>query len=123
MSHPGSARFLPNRRSVLVSGAALTGLAATGLGLKPARAQARGGHIRVAKAHGSTSDTMNPATSENGFQVATNYGIHGFLTDFARDGSIAPNVAARATPESSTTPRPLPPSDSMRSVIAFSSRA
>ncbi|MCB1358410.1 MAG: ABC transporter substrate-binding protein [Maritimibacter sp.] len=93
MSHPGSARFLPNRRSVLVSGAALTGLAATGLGLKPARAQARGGHIRVAKAHGSTSDTMNPATSENGFQVATNYGIHGFLTDFARDGSIAPNVA------------------------------
>jgi len=92
-SHLGSARFNPTRRSILASGAALTGLAATGLGLKPARAQSRGGHFRVAKGHGQTSDSLNPATWENGFMIALSYGIHGYLTGFARDGSVEPQVA------------------------------
>jgi len=92
-SHIGSARFNPTRRSILASGAALTGLAATGLGLKPARAQSRGGHFRVAKGHGSTSDTLNPGSWENGFMIAVGYGVHGYLTGFARDGSVEPQVA------------------------------
>ncbi len=100
-THLGSARFNPSRRSILASGAALTGLAATGLGLRPARAQARGGHIRVAKGHGSTSDSLNPATFENGFMTALTYGLNGHLTGFGRDGSIQPEVAEswEATPD------------------------
>ncbi len=82
-----------SRRSVLAGGAALSGLAATGLGLKPARAQSRGGNFRVAKGHGQTTDTLNPGTWENGFTLALAYGIHGYLTGFARDGSIEPLVA------------------------------
>lgn len=82
-----------NRRTLLAAGAALTGLAATGAGLRPARAQTRGGRFRVAKGHGQTTDTLNPATYENGFMIAASYGYHGFLTGFARDGSIEPQVA------------------------------
>ena len=92
-SQLGSARFNPSRRSILASGAAFTGLAATGLGLRPARAQSRGGHFRVAKGHGQTSDSLNPGSWENGFMIALGYGIHGYLTGFARDGSIEPQVA------------------------------
>ena len=104
MSHPQPARFHPTRRSILASGAALTGLAATGLGLRPARAQTRGGHIRVAKGHGQTSDTLNPATFENGFMTALTYGLNGHLTGFGRDGSIEPEVAEswEATPDART---------------------
>ncbi|PIE07165.1 MAG: peptide ABC transporter substrate-binding protein [Rhodobacterales bacterium] len=104
-SHFGSARFHPTRRSILAGGAALTGLAATGLGVSPARAaQKRGGHFRIAKGHGSTSDTLNPATFENGFMSATSYGINGYLTGFARDGSIEGNVAESwdASPDAKT---------------------
>lgn len=52
----------PTRRSVLGAGAALTGLAVTGLGPRPAQAQSRGGTFRVAKGHGQTTDTLDPAT-------------------------------------------------------------
>ncbi|TYB82149.1 ABC transporter substrate-binding protein [Maritimibacter fusiformis] len=80
-----------NRRTLLTAGAAFTGLAAAGL--RPARAQTRGGTFRVAKGHGQTTDTLNPATYENGFMIAASHGYHGFLTGFARDGSIEPQVA------------------------------
>ena len=82
-----------SRRSVLGTGAALTGLAATGLSLRPAKAQSRGGTFRVAKGHGQTTDTLDPATYENGYMLALSYGVHGFLTGFARDGSIEPQIA------------------------------
>ena len=82
-----------SRRSVLGTGAALGGLAATGLSLRPARAQSRGGTFRIAKGHGQTTDTLDPATWENGFVIAIAYGANGFLTGFARDGSIEPQIA------------------------------
>jgi len=89
----GPAWANPTRRSILAGGVALTGFAAAGLGVQPARAQTRGGNFRVAKGHGQTTDTLNPATYENGFTIALAYGLHGFLTGFARDGSIEPQVA------------------------------
>ena len=103
-SHHRMTRARPTRRAILAAGATFTGLAVSGLGLRAARAQTRGGHFRVAKAHGSTSDTLDPATFENGFTTATAYGIHGFLTDFARDGSITPNLAEswEASPDAKT---------------------
>ena len=83
----------PTRRGVLGTGAALTGLAITGLGSRPVRAQSRGGTFRVAKGHGQTTDTLDPGTWENGFMLSLAYGAHGFLTGFTRDGSIEPQIA------------------------------
>ena len=53
----------------------------------------RGGHLRVGKAHGQTTDTLNPGTWENGFTIGMAFAIHGFLTEVAPDGSVAGNLA------------------------------
>ncbi|MEO0386494.1 MAG: ABC transporter substrate-binding protein, partial [Pseudomonadota bacterium] len=95
------------RRQVLKTGVA-TGLAAglgTGILPRPARAAPkRGGTIRVAKGHGQTGDTLDPATFVNGFNVAMPYGMHGFLTVVAADNSLAPSLAEswEASPDAKT---------------------
>ncbi|WP_246717110.1 ABC transporter substrate-binding protein [Oricola nitratireducens] len=96
------------RRSFLQASAA-TGIAAAGFstGLFPRAAYAapkKGGTLRVAKGHGQTTDTLNPGTFENGFTTALSYGMHGFLTGFAPDGSVAPSLAEswEATPDAKT---------------------
>ncbi|MEM8795891.1 MAG: ABC transporter substrate-binding protein [Pseudomonadota bacterium] len=84
----------PSRRSVLATGAAFTGLAATGLGFGEARAaQKRGGSIRAALGHGSTTDTLNPGTWENDFVNGLGYAYCGYLTGVRRDGSLEPQIA------------------------------
>lgn len=88
--------LLPNRRRFLGSSAAVAGLAMAGTGFLPGPVRAapkKGGTLRVAKGHGATTDKLDPATFENGFMTALSYGINGFLTGFARDGSIEPQVA------------------------------
>ncbi len=74
------------------------GLAASALGtlILPASARAepkRGGTLRVAKGHGSTTDTLNPATTENGFTIPLALGMHGFLAGVGVDGSFEPGLA------------------------------
>ena len=100
----GAIQAAPTRRSVLASGAALTGLAATGLGLTPARAQRRGGHFIVAKRDAQRSDTLDPGTLVSRFMIALSYGLNGYLTGFARDGSVEPQIAERweVTPDAKT---------------------
>lgn len=72
--------------------AALTGM--PGLRARPAFAQAKkGGTLRAAKGHGQTTDTLDPGTFINGFTVALAYGMHGFLTGVATDGSVEPSLA------------------------------
>jgi len=93
MSQDYLGKRLASRRTVLGGGAALVGLAAAGLGAGPVRAQNRGGTFRVAKGHGNTTDTLNPATWDNGFMLGLSYGMHGYLTGFARDGSVEPQIA------------------------------
>ncbi len=84
----------PSRRTVLSTGAALTGLAVSGLGLSPARAaQKRGGSFRAAVGHGSTTDTLNPGSWENDFVNGLGYGFCGYLTGVRRDGSLEPQIA------------------------------
>ncbi|MCB1834331.1 MAG: hypothetical protein KDH19_12995, partial [Geminicoccaceae bacterium] len=62
------------RREFLASASAL-GLAA---GLpKAARAQPKqGGRLRIGMGHGSTTDTLDPATFENGYMLQLTYTIH-----------------------------------------------
>ncbi|MCB1425073.1 MAG: ABC transporter substrate-binding protein [Zhengella sp.] len=99
-----SGLLYPNRRRFLGSTAAAAGLAMGGAALLPGISRAapnRGGTLRVAKGHGQTTDKLDPATFENGFMTALSYGINGFLTGFARDGSIEPQIAEswEATPD------------------------
>lgn len=53
----------------------------------------RGGHLRVGKGHGQTTDTLNPGIWSNGFTIAMGYAIHGYLVEVAPDGTMKPNVA------------------------------
>ena len=49
--------------------------------------------MRVAKGHGSTADTLDPATTENGYMIALTYGLNGFLTGISAEGTVEPEVA------------------------------
>ena len=89
-----------SRRGFL--GATAGGALAAGLMPGLARAeQKRGGTFRYAKGHGNSSDTLDPATHDNGFMTATAYGYCGFLTGVAADGSVEPQLAEswEATPD------------------------
>ena len=79
-------------RRGLMQGAA-AGAMVLGAGLPAMAAPKKGGTMRMGKAHGQTTDTLNPATWENGFTIAMGFGIHGYLTEVAADGSLVPNVA------------------------------
>ena len=86
-----------SRRGFLQSTAA-TGVAAAGLstGLMTGAAYAepkRGGHFRMGKGHGQTSDTLDPGTWTNGFVIPLGFGIHGYMTQISTAGSVEPNVA------------------------------
>ena len=83
---------LLDRRGFLKTTVAATAAASLPLGGAMA-APKRGGHLRVGKAHGQTTDTMNPGTWENGFTIALGFMIHGYLAEVAPDGAIKPNLA------------------------------
>ncbi len=89
----GSADYL-SRRQLLVGGAAL-GAAASLFGAPLVRAAApkKGGTLIAGVAHGSTTDTLDPATYENNYTVGLANGIHNFLTEIDSDGSLVPELA------------------------------
>ena len=71
----------------------------------PASAMSKkGGHFRMGKAHGQTTDTLNPGTFENGFTIAMSHAFNGYLTQVGKDGSVQPDVAEswEATADGST---------------------
>ena len=53
----------------------------------------KGGHMRLGMGHGSTTDTLNPATIENGAQWVAAYGVANTLVELAADGSLIPALA------------------------------
>jgi len=88
---------LPLSRRNLLVGASALGLASSGLGSLslPARAAEpkQGGRLRYGCAHGSTTDTLDPATYENDFTIGMSYAFMNFLTEIATDGSLKPELA------------------------------
>ncbi|PJK27783.1 ABC transporter substrate-binding protein [Minwuia thermotolerans] len=83
-----------DRRSFLQGAAAVGALgAASVLAAPQAQARKKGGTMRMGKAHGQTTDTLDPGTAENGFTTALLYGVHGFMTEVGDDGSLRPGVA------------------------------
>lgn len=84
---------LLDRRGFLKTSAATAMAATLPLGGAAMAQPKRGGHIRVGKGHGQTTDTLNPGTWDNGYMIALSQAIHGYISEFAPDGSIKPNLA------------------------------
>jgi peptide/nickel transport system substrate-binding protein len=72
-----------------------TGILAASLGGRSgfAAAPRRGGRLRVALAHGSTTDTLEPGALENAFQVAIAEAIADTLTEVGPDQKLQPALA------------------------------
>jgi peptide/nickel transport system substrate-binding protein len=88
----------------MMGGAAVGALGAAGLPMRSAQAAKKGGHMRMGKAHGSTTDTLDPGVAENGFTSALLFGIHGYMTEVGVDGSLQPCLAEswEAAPDAMT---------------------
>ena len=56
-------------------------------------APSRGGHMKVALGHGSTTDTLDPATFENGWSNMVGYMIRNHLTEVGPDGQLRGELA------------------------------
>ncbi|MBV7378694.1 ABC transporter substrate-binding protein [Maritimibacter dapengensis] len=81
-----------DRRGFLKTTAA--GAVAATLPLNMALAQPKkGGTMRFGIAHGSSTDTLDPATYENSFTTSLSHGLHTRLTEVAADGTIVPELA------------------------------
>jgi len=57
-----------------------------------------GGRLRQGLGYGSTTDTLDPGTSENGFTQALHYSYGNHLTEVASDGSLIPELAESFEP-------------------------
>lgn len=89
---PGLVAPNANRREILKLSLAL---GTTPLWPRLARASqpARGGSLRLASRHGSTTDTTDPALGTNGYQVLLGLAFANTLTEVLADGSVGPSLA------------------------------
>lgn len=89
-------RLTQSRRQLLkTTAAAGLGLSA-GIGcMTQARAGTpkKGGTLRIGLGHGSTTDSMDPATYENDFTIFTTHSRNLYLTEITKTGDLGPEVA------------------------------
>jgi peptide/nickel transport system substrate-binding protein len=86
--------ILIERRRLLQTSAAGAVLLGTGLHGGPARAEPqKGGRMRVAYGHGSTTDSLDPGTYENDFMIALSHTIYNFLTEIDANGELIGELA------------------------------
>ncbi len=81
---------ITRRKALQYGGAAAIALSATGSAIA---APKRGGKLRVGKAHGGTTDTLDPATFENGFTISLTNALHNYLTEVGPDGALRGEMA------------------------------
>jgi len=97
-----------DRRTFLSRAAALGATTAMATSLLGKAGQAatpkKGGHFRIGIGHGSTTDSLDPATFENAFTQFTGMGFRGHLTEVAASGEIVPDLCEfwDATPDAAT---------------------
>ena len=60
---------------------------------KKAYAAKKGGHLRAGIAHGSTTDSLDPATWENGFSLSLDYTLFNHLGEVDHTGAVQPELA------------------------------
>ena len=85
-----------SRREFLGRSTALGMALSVGTGLfTQARAATpkKGGHMRLAMGHGSTSDTLDPGQLTNGLQWVVAYGVANTLTELDAAGNLVPALA------------------------------
>ena len=58
----------------------------------------KGGRLRQGMGYGSTTDTLDPGTSENGFTQALHYSYGNQLTEIDSDGTLIPELAESFEP-------------------------
>jgi peptide/nickel transport system substrate-binding protein len=83
------------RREALATGVAAGALAA-GLSFAPGVAKAapkKGGRLRLGIGHGSTTDTLDPATYENLYVQVLGGAVHNKLTVVGNSGDLGPELA------------------------------
>ena len=81
---------LSRRKVMQYGGAAAVALSTSGA---MAATPKRGGKMRVGKAHGQTTDTLDPALSENGFTLSLHFAMHNYLTEVGPDGALRGEMA------------------------------
>ncbi len=64
----------------------------------------KGGRFRMGMGHGSTTDSLDPGTFENGYIQVIGYGLRGHLTEVSNTGKLIPDLAEswEATPDAKT---------------------
>ncbi len=72
---------------------ATTALATSLAGQVMAATPKKGGHFRFGSAHGSTTDSIDPATFENAFTQFMGYGIRNHLMEVDNTGKLVPELA------------------------------
>jgi peptide/nickel transport system substrate-binding protein len=86
----------PLDRRSFIKGAGALGLAAATAPLilpRGARAQVNGGHVKMGSSQGSTTDSTEPGTYENGFPIMLSYNIQGKLTVVGSDNKLHGDLA------------------------------
>ena len=58
-----------------------------------AQSPKKGGHFRIAKGHGGTTDTLDPGHHENGFTIAMVQAVNNYLTEIDGAGGVVPELA------------------------------
>ena len=58
----------------------------------------KGGHIKFGRGHGSTTDSLDPATSENGFATQLSFSYANNLTEVSNTGELIPELAESIEP-------------------------
>ena len=84
-----------SRREILRAAAIMgTGLAASPLMMRTARAQPQsGGTFRIGLGHGQTTDVLDPGTYENDFTINLSHTRSNFLTEIGPDGGLRAELA------------------------------
>lgn len=84
-------------RRDFIKAASVFGFAAAAPGILAGNAFAaepqKGGHLKFGMGHGSTTDSLDPATYENAFIQVMGKTIHNYLTEVTASGDLGPEVA------------------------------
>ena len=88
----------------LAAGATVALASTLASGTLKAATPKKGGHFRMGMGHGSTTDSLDPATFENGYIQVIGYGLRGHLTEVSNTGELIPDLAEswEATPDAKT---------------------
>ena len=96
-------------RREFIRNAAILGIgmtAASGMWSKTVEAAKpkKGGHFVLAMGHGSTTDSLDPATQENFFATNFGYTRHNHIAEYSPEGKLIPELAEswEATPDAKT---------------------